>query len=682
METKGKKREWVKTAAILFLAVLLVLTFFSNTIMNRSLPEAATLQVTSGTVTPKVRGTGIVTANETYPVTVERTREVDTVFVKEGDEVSAGDVLFLLSAEESGELSAAQETLRQLQYSYRQALIRATDADYSRENRDIEKAREALVQAQEKLDSLSGANADASTESRDIEKARLALEMAQQTMDSLFTDDAEVQMAALEADRARSAVIEAQDVVEQAQADLDSLGGYSAPDETTLASLYDQMKTKRNEIRDAENALESARLIHGVDYDALTAEATAWIMSTDEYQALSGSAQAAYVSSKLPVFIPATAEKYKDPSCEDHRYYIAYETITLCEQNIASAQAEYDALSRKYDALLSQDNSSAYDKYSRALKQAKEDLAKAQKTLEQREQVLSELQARQAEYESAQAQVEACQTVLEDLLFSQREQRKAEYQAAEAEVEACQTALEDLLFTLSEQQKADSKTRELESLELQEMADKIARQQETVDALLAGEQEMQVTAKVSGVVEAVYVTAGRDAVAGEALATIQVDDMGYSLSVTVTSEQARRVKAGDVADVTNNRSGGSISAVLRSIRVDSQDPQNSRILEFDVSGDVTAGAALSVSVAQKSAEYDCVVPNSALRSDANGSFVYTVTTKNSPLGNRYIATRVDVTVLAGDDSRSAVSGALGVGSYVITTSSKPISNGDKVRLGG
>ena len=34
METQVKKREWVKTAAIIFLAVLLVLTFFSQTIMS------------------------------------------------------------------------------------------------------------------------------------------------------------------------------------------------------------------------------------------------------------------------------------------------------------------------------------------------------------------------------------------------------------------------------------------------------------------------------------------------------------------------------------------------------------------------------------------------------------------------------------------------------------------------
>ena len=41
MENSVRKREWVKTAAIIFLAVLLVLTFFSKTIMNASLPEVA-----------------------------------------------------------------------------------------------------------------------------------------------------------------------------------------------------------------------------------------------------------------------------------------------------------------------------------------------------------------------------------------------------------------------------------------------------------------------------------------------------------------------------------------------------------------------------------------------------------------------------------------------------------------
>ena len=44
MENSVRKREWVKTAAIIFLAVLLVLTFFAKTIMNASLPEVAAQQ--------------------------------------------------------------------------------------------------------------------------------------------------------------------------------------------------------------------------------------------------------------------------------------------------------------------------------------------------------------------------------------------------------------------------------------------------------------------------------------------------------------------------------------------------------------------------------------------------------------------------------------------------------------
>ena len=46
-----KRREWVKNAAIVFLAVMLALTFFSNTIMNYSLPEVATQYVQRGSFT-------------------------------------------------------------------------------------------------------------------------------------------------------------------------------------------------------------------------------------------------------------------------------------------------------------------------------------------------------------------------------------------------------------------------------------------------------------------------------------------------------------------------------------------------------------------------------------------------------------------------------------------------------
>ena len=74
------------------------------------------------------------------------------------------------------------------------------------------------------------------------------------------------------------------------------------------------------------------------------------------------------------------------------------------------------------------------------------------------------------------------------------------------------------------------------------------------------------------------------------------------------------------------------------------------------------------------------MPNSAIRSDSNGSFVLAVVTKSTPLSNRYIATRIDVQVLASDDVNTAVSGGLTAGDFVITTSTKPIEAGTQVRL--
>ena len=155
MEQKPKKREWVKNAAIIFLAVMLVLTFFSNTILNRTLPEVVTRYVEPGTIDAKVRISGTVAARENYDVIIDQTRKVAAVNVRVGQEVSTGDLLFTLEPGDSAELEAARKELQQLQIDYQRALLNATDADYAKENRDIELARAALEKAVVKRDSLA-----------------------------------------------------------------------------------------------------------------------------------------------------------------------------------------------------------------------------------------------------------------------------------------------------------------------------------------------------------------------------------------------------------------------------------------------------------------------------------------------------------------------------------------------
>ena len=250
-----------------------------------------------------------------------------------------------------------------------------------------------------------------------------------------------------------------------------------------------------------------------------------------------------------------------------------------------------------------------------------------------------------------------------------------QYNAAVAERQAAEAALKAL------RESADDYNRQaaLTGLSLQDLKYQIERAQEKLDSLTGGSQN-QITAKVSGTVSSVAVTAGKTVAKDEVLATIEVPDMGYTLSFSVTTDQARRLHPGDSASVTSYYWGSRIEATLSAIKPDPKNPQTNRLLEFDVTGDVSAGAQLTVSIGERSQNYDFVVPNSAIRSDSNGKFIFVIQAKNSPLGNRYFAKRVDVEILAADDNNSAVTGGINYGDYVITTSSAPLKNGDQVRM--
>ena len=209
----------------------------------------------------------------------------------------------------------------------------------------------------------------------------------------------------------------------------------------------------------------------------------------------------------------------------------------------------------------------------------------------------------------------------------------------------------------------------------------IAEKQAEVAELREKSVGAEVTAPVAGTVTSLGYVAGETTSPDKPLAVLQPEGKGYSLSFSVTTEQARRVTVGDPADIQNSWYYSELSATLASIKNDPENPGKNKLLVFDIQGEeVTNGQSLSLSVGQKSADYDMIVPNSAVREDSNGKFILIVESKSSPLGNRYVATRVDVEVLASDDTQSAISGALYGYEFVVTTSTKPVEAGKLVRL--
>ena len=113
METSAKRRDIIKNITIVFLIVMLLLTFFSTTIMNLSLPEVAAQYAWSGQITTSVRSSGMTEANENYQVIIEEGRVIQSLNVRRGDDVQKDDILFLLEDEESTELQAALDALKE-----------------------------------------------------------------------------------------------------------------------------------------------------------------------------------------------------------------------------------------------------------------------------------------------------------------------------------------------------------------------------------------------------------------------------------------------------------------------------------------------------------------------------------------------------------------------------------------
>ncbi|MCR5417565.1 MAG: HlyD family efflux transporter periplasmic adaptor subunit [Lachnospiraceae bacterium] len=252
---------------------------------------------------------------------------------------------------------------------------------------------------------------------------------------------------------------------------------------------------------------------------------------------------------------------------------------------------------------------------------------------------------------------------------------------AAADVRAKQKALDTLLITLSEKKREDGSNAGKNNLDLADKRKKIEAARELVNKLKYGTGKvMEVRSKNAGVVKTINCIAGDSVTPDSPLATIAVTGNGYTLTLSVTKEQAKLVRQGQEATITNIW-GDDISATLNRIKPDLEDPNNKKVLEFSVKGsDVTVGQNLDLSVGEKSSRYDVVVPNSAIREDNNGKYVLVVNVKNSPLGNRYVLSRADVEVQASDDTNSAVTGSVYAYDYVVTNSTKPLESGMKVRL--
>lgn len=553
-QQKKSRKEWIKTIAIIFLSVLLVLTFFSNTIQNYSLPQVSAQYCMSGTITNKIRGTGVVESADPYSVVVKESRKISSVLVRVGDEVKKGDPIYELEPGESTELKEAEKLLQEYQTDYEKSVLMG---QYSKETTDAIEGGEA-------------------TSREDNQK--------------------EITNLKTKAENAKNKASEYTDQIE----DIEKLIAQWEDDEKTYN--IPEKKTLLDNIANAETAKET------------------WDAQKD-----------------------ATYSEYEKNASE-----------------LDSLQAAFDEASAAYAAKKNSKN-----------KQAKIDAREA----------LQNCQKAMEPYEKASAEYDAADTALTNA-----------NKAFNAKVKEMKDAYQDQIAALTELREAQEEieadaneklSKLTESIsteyELKEQYNRIVEQQKVVDKLKEESNGTTFVSPVTGTVLTLPLVAGETTEQGMEIATIQLAGKEFTLSFTISNDQAKLIGIGDEAEITNSWWYSDVQARVKSIKPDQND-HNMKVVTFELSGDVTNGQQLTLTAGRRTANYDCIVPANAVHEDNNGKFILIVNSKSTPLGNRYSAGRVDVTVLAEDDSQCAVSGLLDGWEYVITTSSKPIEDGQLIRL--
>lgn len=236
------RKDKIKNITIIFLLVMLILTFFSNTIMNYSLVEVSTQQVTSGQITSKVRGSGSVEASESYSVTIEETRKIATVNVKKDAEVATGDLLFTLEDTDSDELDAAKKSLNEAQAAYESAVLTAGITVAERQSIEAGKGS-SLTQKQNEI---AAAN-------QRVKDAQAAVDAAQASVDKIKAQIDAVSNSTADTTAEERAVLDAEKKNSEAQDSLTSAESAYTP----VKSAYDAALSEYNDAVIAFNAAKA-----------------------------------------------------------------------------------------------------------------------------------------------------------------------------------------------------------------------------------------------------------------------------------------------------------------------------------------------------------------------------------------------------------------------------------------
>lgn len=741
----ASRRAWIKNAAIIFLVILLLLTFFSNTILNYSLPEVSAQYTSSGTLSTAIKASGTVKANASYNVVYEadaadsadgvaQTRKVVSVFVKEGQTVEKDAPILELKGGASEQLKSAQDEYDKLKREYDLGILGdnvsniTSDKTISDAQKALENAKDELAKLQKNYnDLLSGVDTTTILQNQ-ISAVEDAIENLTDQQTAMTDKITEVNAIISEAKALIDKdVLSNQTVAEKLAAAEEEYNSISSEYDTLKKETdfykerLDEIKKVSGDVTEANKLTQQLKTLQN-ELDSLDTEYSRYIEDTeDELDALY---QAVLDAKKVWEDTPETSET------DENEITVSSMTKDEAYQKYQEALNAYDKAERNYKRQV-EDYNTKFDKLEEQISDIKDklnvigmpevddifdytvdyDLSSAQKDYDEASAKLTELETKytdaKTKYESLIKQNSAEDTVNEYSLIletykNEESSLKDTIKQKNKELDNLKKQLSDSTTDLTPEALADKIKEQKNSVDSLEAALKITQATEnqttTTNKLTREDQKKQleelaakietyknapentqVTAPIAGKITAINFTAGESVTSGNTVASIEIADKGYIVEISMAADQARKIQVGTPCSIVNSWWYSNIEASVTGMRSDPSSQGKNRIITITVSGDVSEGQTLNFSIGDKSQSYDSVLPNSAIREDNDGKFVLVVESKKTPLNMRYTAKRVDIEVLASDDTQTAVSGLYG-SEFVITNSTVPISDKQQVRL--
>lgn len=281
------------------------------------------------------------------------------------------------------------------------------------------------------------------------------------------------------------------------------------------------------------------------------------------------------------------------------------------------------------------------------------------------------------ELEAVQEQILQYGYEVEDAVRAEEEARRKaarEIEDAELALEAAWQSVEDAALREAAEAESHRLAAGREALGVSEKQAAVAE----LEALLAAEGK--ITADRDGIVTSLALRPGD--VTGAGGAFLLSGQSGVSFTAEATKQEAARLTAGDRVELTFAGQREPVGAVITAVRPPEKAGEPYTVAAELTDTELTPGTAGTLTARIRAAADTTLAPLSALYTENSPErgYVFVLREKDTTMGVQTVVERLNVEILDRGKTMAAVRAAFAPDDRMVTASSRPLADGDRVRL--